>query len=103
MYSRSGKYLEEFQSLMPGGSHLTQHKGYAMFDTIVSYETNTFYILDLMAWCNQSLMECDVRRYHGLKFIFLISLLDLCPLFINISFHCLVYLQNVFKTSTYIY
>lgn len=60
MYGRNGKCLEQFYSVLPGGSSLTAHKGYSMFDCVVCYDDNTFYILDMVAWTNQSVMQCEV-------------------------------------------
>ncbi|KAF2368815.1 Snurportin-1 N-terminal [Trinorchestia longiramus] len=61
MYGRNGKCWEKFYSVLPGGSPLSASKGYAMFDCIVSYETNKFYVLDMIAWMNQSFVNCETQ------------------------------------------
>ncbi|XP_018027584.1 snurportin-1-like [Hyalella azteca] len=61
MYGRNGKCMERFYSVLPGGCPVTSPRGYSMIDCIVSYETNTFYALDLIAWMNQSFMGCETQ------------------------------------------
>lgn len=68
MYGRNGKCLEQFYSVLPGGSSLTAHKGYSMFDCVVCYDDNTFYILDMVAWTNQSVMQCETSfRFEWIR------------------------------------
>ena len=59
MYLRNGKCMERFNSVLPGGSPLTGGSGsYAILDCVANYTENVFYVLDLVVWVNQPMMQC---------------------------------------------
>ena len=50
---RNGVQLHRFDSALPGGSSATAGGGndaYTVLDCIYQPETNTYYVMDLMAW-----------------------------------------------------
>jgi len=68
LFGRNGKLLERFISVLPGGSRDTSNKGYAILDVIVNYENDTIYIVDMVAWRNQSHIQCETEfRFEWLK------------------------------------
>ncbi|KAK8742304.1 hypothetical protein OTU49_001789 [Cherax quadricarinatus] len=67
-YSKSGVMVSQFPSLLPGGNRHTCSKGYALLDCIWSEVNKTYYVLDLIVWVNQSIMECETLfRFEWLK------------------------------------
>ncbi|KAG7163834.1 Snurportin-1-like [Homarus americanus] len=67
-YAKSGVKVTQFPSLLPGGNRHTYNKGYALLDCIWSETNKTYYILDLIVWLNQSIMECETMfRFEWLK------------------------------------
>ncbi|KAK7021309.1 hypothetical protein SK128_003971 [Halocaridina rubra] len=67
-YTRSGYKLNQFPSLLPGGSRRYGSGEYAMLDCIYSQSNKTYYILDVMCWVNQSVIGCDTFfRFEWLK------------------------------------
>lgn len=67
-YTKGGLMVNQFPSMLPGGNRHTCRKGYALLDCIWSKASNTFYVLDLVVWFNQSVMETDVSDYFFLPF-----------------------------------
>ncbi|XP_037788757.1 snurportin-1-like [Penaeus monodon] len=67
-YTKAGVMVNQFPSLLPGGCYHSKRKGYALLDCIWSEKEKTFFILDLVVWLNQSIMECETLfRFEWLK------------------------------------
>ncbi|XP_042870701.1 snurportin-1-like isoform X2 [Penaeus japonicus] len=67
-YTKSGIMVNQFPSLLPGGCYHSKRKGYALLDCIWSITEKTFFVLDLVVWLNQSIMECETQfRFEWLK------------------------------------
>ncbi|XP_047498749.1 snurportin-1-like isoform X2 [Penaeus chinensis] len=67
-YTKAGIMVNQFPSLLPGGCYHSKRKGYALLDCIWSEKEKTFFILDLVVWLNQSIMECETLfRFEWLK------------------------------------
>ncbi|XP_071536745.1 LOW QUALITY PROTEIN: snurportin-1 [Panulirus ornatus] len=67
-YAKSGIMVNQFPSLLPGGNRHTASKGYALLDCIWSEINKTYYVIDLVVWLNQSIMECETLfRFEWLK------------------------------------
>jgi hypothetical protein len=62
-YSRSGQWLAAFQSVLPGGHH-NEPKACTILDCIWSSNNRSYYILDILAWNNQPLLDCEVWKRH---------------------------------------
>ena len=59
-YTKSGYLVDQFPSQLPGGSRRNYNTGYALLDCIWSMSNKTYYVLDIMCWVNQPVIECDV-------------------------------------------
>ncbi|XP_066990718.1 snurportin-1 isoform X1 [Macrobrachium rosenbergii] len=67
-YTKSGYQVNQFPSLLPGGSRRNNNMGYALLDCIWSEINKTFYVIDVMCWLNQPVIECDTFfRFEWLK------------------------------------
>lgn len=60
-YSRSGQCLNNFPSLLPGGSRNTHRtaEDFCILDCIHHSSTRTYYVLDIMCWRGHPVYECD--------------------------------------------
>lgn len=61
-YSRTGKFIKSFQSLLPGGSRnqLNQCKRqFAIIDCIFVEAINSFFLMDCLAWNEHKLYESE--------------------------------------------
>lgn len=66
-YSKNGQRLATFQSILPGG-HRNEFKACTVLDCIWSFTNHTYYILDVLAWNNQPLLDCEAEfRFCWLK------------------------------------
>ncbi|CAL4094252.1 unnamed protein product, partial [Meganyctiphanes norvegica] len=67
-YAKNGRHVDQFPSSLPGGCRGSGRGGYTMLDCIWSQFNNTYYILDMIFWFNQPLMESDTDfRFEWLK------------------------------------
>lgn len=51
--------MAAFQSNLPGGSH-NDFKGYTIIDCIWNATNHSYYVLDVLAWNNQPMLDCEV-------------------------------------------
>lgn len=58
-YTKAGIMVNQFPSQLPGGCYYSKRKGYALLDCIWSETEKTYFVLDLVVWLNQSIMECE--------------------------------------------
>lgn len=67
-YAKSGVMVREFPSMLPGGNRHICPRGFALLDCIWSEVNKTYYVLDLVMWLNQSIMECETLfRFEWLR------------------------------------
>ncbi|XP_043280803.1 snurportin-1 isoform X2 [Venturia canescens] len=67
-YSRRGERLGRFNSALPGGNSNEQNKSCTILDCIWLAKEKTYYALDVLAWSNQPLLNCDAEfRLYWLK------------------------------------
>jgi snurportin-1 len=70
-YSRTGQFIKAFQSALPGGCHvhISQcRRQYAIVDCIFVQQTNTFYLMDALAWNEHKLYESEASfRFFWLQ------------------------------------
>lgn len=62
MYNRKGRQLLSFKTALPGGSPRTNRNSFTILDGIWLVDKKTFYVLDTLAWSNQDMIDCEVRR-----------------------------------------
>lgn len=61
-YSRTGKFIKAFQSSLPGGCHVNAshcRRQFAIVDCIYVQHTNSFYLMDALAWSEHKLYESE--------------------------------------------
>lgn len=60
-YSRSGQCLNNFPSLLPGGSRNTHRtaEDFCILDCIHHDSTRTYYVLDIMCWRGHPVYDCE--------------------------------------------
>ncbi|KAM3967481.1 snurportin-1 [Aphomia sociella] len=64
-YSKYGKFRFQFRSELPGGCPSTScTKKCCVLDCFYDQERNTMYILDLLAWSNQPMTDCETEFRH---------------------------------------
>jgi len=51
--------MAAFQSNLPGGSH-NDLKGCTIIDCIWNAANRSYYVLDVLAWNNQPMLDCEV-------------------------------------------
>lgn len=70
-YSRTGQFIKAFQSALPGGCHVhISHcrRQFAIVDCIYVQHTNTFYLMDALAWNEHKLYESEASfRFFWLQ------------------------------------
>ena len=70
-YSRTGQFIRTFQSALPGGCHMhVTHcrRQFAIVDCIYVQQTNTFYLMDALAWNEHKLYESEASfRFFWLQ------------------------------------
>ncbi|XP_016888677.1 snurportin-1 isoform X1 [Cynoglossus semilaevis] len=69
-YTKSGKCVNRFPSLLPGGNRQTSSRGkdYTILDCIYSEVDRTFYILDIMCWGGHPVYDCSTEfRFFWLQ------------------------------------
>ncbi|CAL4092040.1 unnamed protein product [Meganyctiphanes norvegica] len=67
-YAKNGSRVDQFPSSLPGGCRRSGRGGYTILDCIWSQFNNTYYILDMIFWLNQPLMESETDfRFEWLK------------------------------------
>lgn len=70
-YSRTGQFIKAFQSALPGGCHMhISHcrRQFAIVDCIYVQHTNTFYLMDALAWNEHKLYESEASfRFFWLQ------------------------------------
>ncbi|XP_026670976.1 snurportin-1 [Ceratina calcarata] len=68
VYNKRGYLLAKFHSALPGGNSLEHRGSCTILDCIWIKQEKIYYILDVLAWSNQSLMNCDTEfRFYWLK------------------------------------
>lgn len=70
-YSRTGQFIKAFQSSLPGGCHMHvshSRRQFAIVDCIYVQQTNTFYLMDALAWNEHKLFESEASfRFFWLQ------------------------------------
>lgn len=70
-YSRTGQFIKAFQSALPGGCHMhISHcrRQFAIVDCIYVQHTNSFYLMDALAWSEHKLYESEASfRFFWLQ------------------------------------
>ncbi|XP_076220917.1 snurportin-1 [Nomia melanderi] len=67
-YNKRGNRLGKFYSALPGGNPSGHRGSCTIIDCIWMKQQKTYYVLDVLAWSNQSLMDCDTEfRFFWLK------------------------------------
>lgn len=70
-YSRTGQFIKAFQSALPGGCHMhisQCRRQFAIVDCIYVHHTNTFYLMDALAWNEHKLYESEAScRFFWLQ------------------------------------
>jgi snurportin-1 len=61
--SRTGVFIEKFNSMLPGGSlaSTTSRMDNCVLDCLFDESTQTYYILDMLYCRNQSFYDCDTE------------------------------------------
>ncbi|XP_053988276.1 snurportin-1 [Hylaeus anthracinus] len=67
-YNKRGNRLGKFYSALPGGNSYSHRSSCTIIDCIWIKQQKIYYVLDVLAWSNQSLMNCDTEfRLFWLK------------------------------------
>ncbi|XP_012343713.1 snurportin-1 [Apis florea] len=67
-YNKRGNRLGKFYSALPGGNPSEHRSSCTIIDCLWIKQQKIYYILDVLAWSNQSLMNCDTEfRFFWLK------------------------------------
>ncbi|XP_076636502.1 snurportin-1 [Colletes latitarsis] len=67
-YNKQGNRLGKFYSALPGGNPYGHRSSCTIIDCIWMKQQKIYYVLDVLAWSNQSLMNCDTEfRFFWLK------------------------------------
>lgn len=59
-YTKSGYVVATFSSALPSGNR-SSRQGITILDCIWDYENRTYYVLDVLAWNNIELLDCEVN------------------------------------------
>ena len=66
-YSKAGHLVATFKSALPCGNHSTS-RCITILDCIWNYHNRTYYVLDVLAWNNIVLLDCETEfRFYWLK------------------------------------
>lgn len=66
-YTKSGYVVATFGSALPGGNR-NSRQGITILDCIWDYDNRTYYVLDILAWNNIELLDCETEfRFYWLK------------------------------------
>lgn len=61
VYNKRGVRLGKFSSALPGGTYQDYKSNCTILDCIWEKDTKTYFTLDVLAWSNQPLLNCDVN------------------------------------------
>ncbi|XP_043587785.1 snurportin-1 [Bombus pyrosoma] len=68
VYNRHGNNLGKFHSALPGGNPSEYRGSCTILDCLWIKQQKIYYILDVLAWSNQSLINCDTEfRFFWLR------------------------------------
>lgn len=67
-YDKRGNRLGKFHSALPGGNPSEYRNSCTIIDCLWMKQEKTYFVLDVLAWSNQSLLNCDTEfRFFWLK------------------------------------
>ncbi|CAK9800253.1 SNUPN [Anthophora plagiata] len=67
-YNKRGNQLGKFYSALPGGNSSEHRSSCTIIDCLWIKQQKAYFVLDVLAWSNQSLMNCDTEfRFFWLK------------------------------------
>ena len=67
-YNKRGLRLGRFYSALPGGNPSGHRSSCTIIDCVWLKQQKSYYVLDVLAWSNQSLVNCDTEfRFYWLK------------------------------------
>ncbi|KAJ8679015.1 hypothetical protein QAD02_014802 [Eretmocerus hayati] len=75
MYTRRGVHMHQFQSALPGGNSKSYKNSCTILDCIWSKDREMCYVLDVLAWSNQEMLNCET----DFRFFWLRSQIDELP------------------------
>ncbi|KAK3925361.1 Snurportin-1 [Frankliniella fusca] len=64
-YSKAGHTVASFSSALPNGNSLSP-RGITILDCIWNWENRTYFVLDVLAWNNIVLLDCEVESFKSL-------------------------------------
>ncbi|OXU25788.1 hypothetical protein TSAR_003209 [Trichomalopsis sarcophagae] len=68
LYTRKGIEIAVLRTYLPGGNHKRCHNSFTILDCIWIPNKKECYVLDVLAWSNQELINCDTDfRFYWLK------------------------------------
>lgn len=59
-----------FKTYLPGGNHKQYHNNFTILDCIWIPNKQQCYVLDVLAWSNQELINCEVIRLQSLSYTY---------------------------------
>ena len=73
-YSRSGAFVNQFPTYLPGGNRTNGSRGdVTILDTIFSPISRTFYVIDCMVWKRNAYYDCDTEFRYKIRVKLLFS------------------------------
>ncbi|XP_058793883.1 snurportin-1 [Phymastichus coffea] len=68
LYSRNGKLIKKFKSVLPGGNLMYYKNNCTILDCVWDQSKEIFYILDVLAWSRQEMLYCETEcRFFWIK------------------------------------
>ncbi|CAD6208903.1 GSCOCG00010717001-RA-CDS [Cotesia congregata] len=64
VFTRRGNKIIEFNSALPGGNYEHHSKNSTILDCIWVKKDQSYYVLDVLSWSNQTLLDCDAEFRH---------------------------------------
>lgn len=71
-YSKAGHVVATFKSSLPAGRSQSR-AGITILDCIWNMDNRTYYVLDILAWNNIVLLDCEVVLHVSLLLKFVMS------------------------------
>ncbi|XP_008558106.1 snurportin-1 isoform X1 [Microplitis demolitor] len=64
VFTRRGNKIIEFNSVLPGGNYGEHNKNCTILDCIWVRKEQSYYVLDVLSWSNQTFLDCDAEFRH---------------------------------------
>ncbi|XP_053616901.1 snurportin-1 [Plodia interpunctella] len=64
LYTKCGRFVTQFRTALPGGNPASKRASCTVIDCFYDSQHQTLHVLDLLAWNNQPMTDCETEFRH---------------------------------------